>query len=54
MVERAAARGVYDSVAHADVAQYLADTQQRYDLVLAADVFIYVGALERCSPALPA
>jgi predicted TPR repeat methyltransferase len=26
--------------------QYLADTQQSYDLVLAADVFIYVGALE--------
>ena len=47
MVERAAARGVYDSVAHADVAQYLADTQQSYDLVLAADVFIYVGALEQ-------
>ena len=46
MVERAAARGVYDSVVQADVAQYLADTEQSYDLVLAADVFIYVGALE--------
>ncbi|NPC58436.1 tetratricopeptide repeat protein [Caenimonas soli] len=46
MVERAAARGVYDALAQADVAQYLADTQQSYDLVLAADVFIYLGALE--------
>ena len=46
MVERAAARGVYDSLAQADVAQYLADTRQSYDLVVAADVFIYVGALE--------
>ena len=46
MVERAAARGVYDALAQADVAQYLADTECRYDLVLAADVFIYVGALE--------
>jgi predicted TPR repeat methyltransferase len=34
-------------VAHADVAQYLSETQQSYDLVLAADVFIYVGALDR-------
>ena len=46
MVQRAAARGVYDSLAQADLAQYLAQTEQRYDLVLAADVFIYVGALE--------
>jgi predicted TPR repeat methyltransferase len=46
MVERAAARGIYDSVAHADVTQYLATTQQSYDLVVAADVFVYVGALE--------
>ncbi|MEZ0309716.1 MAG: tetratricopeptide repeat protein [Ramlibacter sp.] len=46
MVARASALGVYDDVVQADVAQYLADTPHRYDLVLAADVFIYVGALE--------
>jgi predicted TPR repeat methyltransferase len=46
MVQRAAARGVYDSLVQADLARYLAQTEQKYDLVLAADVFIYVGALE--------
>ena len=46
MVERSAAAGAYDQVVQADIAGYLQDTAQRYDLVLAADVFIYVGALE--------
>lgn len=46
MVERAAQRGVYDELAHADLVGYLDTTRQRYDLVVAADVFIYVGALE--------
>jgi predicted TPR repeat methyltransferase len=30
----------------ADVAEHLQNTAQRHDLVLSADVFIYVGALE--------
>jgi predicted TPR repeat methyltransferase len=46
MLARAEALGVYDSLAQADVADFLASTDHRYDLVLAADVFIYVGALE--------
>jgi predicted TPR repeat methyltransferase len=46
MVSRATTLGLYDEVTQADVAQYLAQTEHRYDLVLAADVFIYVGALE--------
>lgn len=46
MVEGAAARKVYDELAQADLVHYLATTQRRYELVLAADVFIYVGALE--------
>jgi predicted TPR repeat methyltransferase len=47
MVARAEARGVYRQVIHGDLAQWLAGTTERYDLVLAADVFIYVGALEQ-------
>jgi predicted TPR repeat methyltransferase len=47
MVEHARRRGCYDEVTHADVAEFLEATPQRYDLVLAADVFVYVGALER-------
>jgi predicted TPR repeat methyltransferase len=46
MLDRAAALGVYGSLVQADLVEFLAGTEQRYDLVLAADVFIYVGALE--------
>ena len=46
MVERAAAVGVYDEVVQSDVVSHLQSTPHRFDLVLAADVFIYVGALQ--------
>jgi len=46
MVERSAALGVYDEVVQSDLIDYLASTPHRHDLVIAADVFIYVGALE--------
>lgn len=45
MLEQAAAKRVYDSLARADVVEHLARTPERYDLILAADVFIYVGGL---------
>ncbi len=45
MLEAAAARGVYRDLIHADLAHFLAETERRADLVLAADVFIYVGEL---------
>jgi predicted TPR repeat methyltransferase len=47
MVRQASARSVYDQVTQADIVEYLSPAQARYDLVLAADVFIYVGALEQ-------
>ena len=46
MLDRAAARGVYDHLVCADLVQHLQQTPQRHDLVVAADVFIYVGDLE--------
>jgi predicted TPR repeat methyltransferase len=46
MLVQARALGVYDGLAHADVAEHLGSTAKRYDLVLAADVFIYVGSLD--------
>lgn len=46
MLAKAQALGVYDSLSQADLAVWLGTTSRRYDLVLAADVFIYVGALE--------
>jgi len=46
MIEAARARGTYRRLVRADLAEHLAQTTQRYDLVAATDVFIYVGALE--------
>ena len=46
MVDQAAAAGAYDEVMQADLVQFLQDTERRYDLLIAADVFEYVGALE--------
>ena len=45
MLDRARALGVYDRLAHADIVEFLAASEERFDLVLAADVFIYVGDL---------
>ncbi|MEJ7687582.1 MAG: tetratricopeptide repeat protein [Variovorax sp.] len=45
MLQKAQDLGLYDQLVHADVVDYLRCTQERYDLVTAADVFIYVGDL---------
>ncbi len=46
MLERAQAIQRYDRLVHADLIEHLDTTPDRHDLVVAADVFIYVGALE--------
>lgn len=46
MLEKAEALGVYGELVRADIVEYLHSTEQRYDLVVAADVFIYVGDLD--------
>lgn len=47
MVERARAGGLYDEVRQADAASFLSSLPAgSLDLLLAADVFIYVGALD--------
>lgn len=46
MVERARARGLYDEVQQADLVDALLAQRGRHDLLFAADVFIYVGALD--------
>ena len=43
MLARARARGVYDELAEAEIAEHLQATPRRHDLVVAADVLIYVG-----------
>lgn len=46
MVEHARTSGHYDSLQHGDVTEALQGEPARLDLVIAADVFIYVGRLE--------
>lgn len=46
MLERARALGRYDRLTQADIVEHLAATPWRHDLVVAADLFIYVGRLE--------
>lgn len=45
MLDEARALGVYAQLVQADLLDHLRATPDRHDLVLAADVFIYVGAL---------
>jgi predicted TPR repeat methyltransferase len=45
MLARARERGVYDDLVEAEIGEHLRATEMRYQLVLAADVFIYVGDL---------
>jgi predicted TPR repeat methyltransferase len=53
MLARASERKLYDRLVTSDIIDALRDTECAWDLVLSADVFIYVGALEarRCAPA---
>jgi len=46
MLERAAARGVYDDIVKSEALHYLETCGRSWDLVLAADVLIYFGVLE--------
>ena len=45
MLEQAARLGLYRELVHADLSEFLADSERRADLVVAADVLIYVGEL---------
>jgi predicted TPR repeat methyltransferase len=57
MLAHARELGVYDVLEHADAVEYLSRADTQHDLVLAADVFIYIGdlapvfaALQRAMP----
>jgi predicted TPR repeat methyltransferase len=45
MLDEARRRGLYDALVHDDVVGHLRSTREQHDLVVAADVFIYIGAL---------
>jgi predicted TPR repeat methyltransferase len=47
MLEKAAERKLYDHLAKADLVDFLDAHPASFDLAIATDVFIYIGALER-------
>ena len=51
MVKQATASGAYRRVAHAELLPFLEASDEPADLIVAADVFIYVGAIDAVVPA---
>lgn len=47
MLDQARARGLYRRLTRGDILDALPDHDRDYDLIVAADVFVYCGALER-------
>lgn len=45
MLEKAQARGVYDKLVRAEIVQFLDIQTESFDVVVSADVFIYIGDL---------
>ena len=45
MLDKARQRGVYDALVEAEMLDYLANAEERFDLVLAADTLVYLGDL---------
>lgn len=56
MLQQAQAKGIYDQLLQMDMLELLGAADQSYDLILAGDVFIYMGdltdSLRACSQAL--
>lgn len=52
MIEVAQGKSVYDALAQSDVLFHLLAREDRFNLILASDVFTYIGALERIFAAL--
>ena len=51
MIAKAAARDIYDRLITGDVAEAMRDEEGSFDLILAGDLFIYVGDLGEVFPA---
>ena len=47
MIAKAQIKGIYDNIYHDDVVAYLGKYKKKFDLFIAADVFIYVGNLDK-------
>ncbi len=53
MVDRAGGKKIYSSLYVAEILEYLHHCQEKYSLIIAADVFGYVGRLDKIFTALP-
>jgi len=51
MLEKAHLTNCYDELVESELSQYLEDNVRKFDLILSADVFIYIGKLDRVMPA---
>lgn len=54
MLAQAAAKNLYDVLEHGEIMPFLQATEERFDLVIAADVFVYLGDLQPLFPLLAA
>lgn len=52
MIAQATARGIYDRLITADLAEAMRGPEENFDLLLAGDLFIYVGDLSSVFPAV--
>jgi len=56
MVEKAREKNVYDDLQVGDLVEFISQTEEKFDLILATDVFVYMGnlqpvfaAMQRCA-----
>jgi len=47
MISKAKIKGIYDNIYHDEAVTYLSKYKKKFDLFIAADVFIYVGNLDK-------
>jgi predicted TPR repeat methyltransferase len=50
MLDQAAAKQLYQQLHQSDIAEYLRDSQEQYDLIICMDTFIYLGRLDKILP----
>ncbi|MFQ5672417.1 MAG: tetratricopeptide repeat protein [Nitrospinales bacterium] len=46
MVEKAREKGVYDELSVGNLIEFVSQTEEKFDLILATDVFVYMGNLQ--------
>jgi predicted TPR repeat methyltransferase len=46
MIEKAQGRGIYDRLEIAEITEWLSQTQERFDLIMACDCLVYFGDLQ--------